>query len=174
MSGAGWETIKWRSVSAIHIDFFGYTQTNNHASVIQRQSYLLHHTSLTPAAAYDKARRELYRLRHYRETETRVAREEAMATGAYFGPGPLEIGMMLEDKAYADWKRWAQRETDALKALQSSAYQGAEAEENEISEVEADGELQSGEEKAVLEEVGKSVPNSRRGQEALGGQVARP
>lgn len=134
-------------------------------SVIQRQNYLLR-TGLRPAAAYDQARKELYRQRHAKETETRVAREEALATGAYFGPGPLQIGMKLEDHAYEDWKRWAEKEIQALKQLQGSAYTGTE---NEAAELE----IQEPEQEE-LQEVSSQVPGTRAGQAALGGAAVHP
>ena len=87
------------------------------------------HNALSPAAAYDLARKEFYRLRHSREIEARVAREEALSTGAFFGPGPNEIGMKLEDKEYEAWKAWAAKEIERMKQLQGSAYTGMENEE---------------------------------------------
>ena len=75
--------------------------------------------------------------------------------------------MQLEDKAYEDWKRWAEKETDALRQLQSSAYAGAESEEAEPGELE-------GEEPPEIEAVEESVPATKRGQGALGGQAVHP
>lgn len=63
--------------------------------------------NLSKSAAYDKARREFYRLRLQEDIERRVAAEEAQATGATFGPSVLEIGMGLEDAHYNRWKEWA-------------------------------------------------------------------
>lgn len=98
--------------------------------------------------------------------EARVAREEAQATGAYFGLGPLEVGDLLEDKAFEDWKQWAIKQTQELKAMQSSAYTGAEGgAELQLEEPEAD---------AALQEVSNSVPASRAGQTARGGAPVRP
>lgn len=128
--------------------------------VIQRQRYLMHNQSLSEPAAYDQARKELYRFRHAKEVQQRVAREEAMATGAYFGLGPLQVGMKIEDKMYDGWKEWAQKEITAQKALAGSAYTGNE-EENAL-------EIESGEGSA-LDEVAGSVPATRSGQTALGG-----
>lgn len=70
--------------------------------------------------------------------------------------------MMLEDKAYEDWKRWAEKETDAFKQLQSSAYSAAESEESEVQEEGGEGD-------AALEAVGESIPGTKRGQTAMGG-----
>lgn len=80
--------------------------------------------------------------------------------------------MMLEDKSYENWKRWAERETDALKQLQSSAYSVAESEEmepkTEMGEVE--GEEAEGEREVLAD----SVPGTKRGVEALGGAGVHP
>jgi small subunit ribosomal protein S23 len=88
---------------------------------------------LSQTVAYDQARGEYYRYRLAREVEDRVAREEALATGAFFGPGPLEIGMQLEDGYYENWKEWAIKEAQALKQLSQSAYSGTDEEEAETS-----------------------------------------
>ncbi|KAK5116727.1 hypothetical protein LTR62_007401 [Meristemomyces frigidus] len=133
----------------------------NGEAVIQRQKHLIR-TGVPTSTAYDTARRELYTLRHAQETELRVAREEALSTGAFFGPGPNEIGMQLEDKQYENWRAWAVKEIAALKQLQGSAYTGME--------VEAAGDG-SAEGQAEVEAVGDSVPASKRGQEARGGSA---
>ena len=132
--------------------------------MIQRQNHLLHHTPLPPAAAYDKARQELYRARHAREIERRVAREEALSTGAFFGAGPLEIGMRLEDGAYEHWRAWAKREIEAQRQLQGSAYTGTE---NEEAEAEAAGREEVGESESV-------AGVDSRGQRAEGGAAVQP
>ncbi|KAK3673845.1 mitochondrial ribosomal small subunit component [Recurvomyces mirabilis] len=134
----------------------------NGEAVIQRQS-ALQRTGVPRSTAYDIARHELYRLRHSQETEVRVAREEALATGAFFGPGPNEIGMKLEDKQYENWRRWAEKEIAGIKQLQGSAYTGQEAEAGAAG---GDG---SPEGRAEVEVVSQSVPGKRGGQEAKGG-----
>lgn len=121
---------------------------------------------MRPAAAYDQARKELYRQRHAKETEARVAREEAQATGAYFGPGPLQIGMQLEDQAYEGWKVWAEKETVAFRHLQGSAYSGTETES-------ADLEIQESEQEE-LQEVSSQIPATKAGQTAQGGAAIHP
>lgn len=135
-------------------------------SVVQRQAYLMS-TGLAEQSAYDIARKEFYRFRHHQEIETRVAREEALATGGFFGPGPVEIGMKLEDKAYDDWHAWAEQEIIAQKQQSSSAYTGTEAENAESS---ADTLGPNGED---LEMVADSIPGSKAGQAALGGAPIR-
>ncbi|KAK5171103.1 mitochondrial ribosomal small subunit component [Saxophila tyrrhenica] len=142
----------------------------NGEAVIQRQQWLLTHTPLSSAAAYDQARKELYRVRHFQETEQRVAREEAQSVGAFFGLGPLEIGMQLEDKAYEDWKEWAIRETAALKQIQGSAYTGVGTEEAEDEMTPELGEGSAEE----LEVVKESIPSTQRGQRARGDAAIHP
>ena len=142
------------------------TQANrplNGESVVQRQSWLMRKGGLTEAAAYDKARKELYRTRHAREVETRIAKEEARAYGAFFGKGPLEVGMDLEDVQYANWVEWAKKENQILQAQQSNAYTGDEAENSAV---------ETGQEE--LDEVSDQVPASRAGQTALGGAAIHP
>lgn len=145
----------------------GYNNTDESDAnrVVQRQQWLMHNEALSEAAAYDKARKELYRARHAREIEQRVAREEALATGAYFGPGPLQIGMKIEDQMYESWREWAQKEIIAQKALAGSAYTGMQQ--------EADLDVEAGEGSA-LDEVQGSVPGTRGGQTALGGAAVHP
>lgn len=131
--------------------------------VIQRWQWLLLHTAMSNAAAYDMARKELYRFRHQKEVEARVAREESLAVGAYFGLGPLEVGEHLEDKAYENWKEWAVKETLAIRALGDSSYtgteDGAELAVNEPNSVGVAG----------LQELAANVPGSQAGQTAQGG-----
>lgn len=120
----------------------------------------MHKESLSEPAAYDQARKELYRIRHAREIEQRVAREEALSTGAYFGLGPLQTGMKIEDGMYEQWREWAQKEIQAQKALAVSAYTGGE----EVEGLEVEGG-----EGSALDEVAGSVPGTKSGQTALGG-----
>ena len=134
------------------------------SSVIRRQHHLLHTSGHSPASAYDIARKEFYRHRHYTETEVAVAREEALSTGAYFGKGALEVGMELEDAQFDRWAEWAVKESEAARQLAGSAYTGQEAQETALT----DGGV------GELEEVSQSVPGSKRGQEARGGVVAHP
>jgi len=77
---------------------------------------------MTRNQAYDVARKEFYALRHEEEVERRVAKEEAMWTGAYFGKSVLEIGMQLEDQVYDGWKEWATAEIEAAERNRDAAY----------------------------------------------------
>ncbi|TVY49994.1 37S ribosomal protein S25, mitochondrial [Lachnellula occidentalis] len=91
-------------------------------SVVQRQLWLIQNNGLPKNAAYDVARKEFYALRHEQEVERRVAKEEAMWTGAYFGKSMLEIGMQLEDKVYEGWRVWARTEIEAADRDRDAAY----------------------------------------------------
>jgi small subunit ribosomal protein S23 len=77
---------------------------------------------MTSTKAYDIARGEFYALRHEEDVERRVAKEEALSTGAYFGKSILEIGMELEDQSYEEWKRWAMKEVQLLNQQRDAAY----------------------------------------------------
>ena len=59
--------------------------------------------------AYDRARREFYELRTREDIERYVAKEEAWATGAYFGKSTIQIGAELEDAAFERWRDWLDR-----------------------------------------------------------------
>ncbi|KAM0711484.1 hypothetical protein Q7P35_000850 [Cladosporium inversicolor] len=142
------------------------TQANrplNGESVVQRQSWLMRNGGLTEAAAYDKARKELYKTRHAREIESRIAKEEARAYGAFFGKSALEVGMDLEDVQYANWVEWAKKENMMLQNQKSNAYTGDEAEQSAA---------ETGQEE--LDEVSDQVPASRAGQTAQGGAAIHP
>ena len=76
------------------------------------------------AQAYDVARKEFYDLRQEEEVERRVAKEEALSVGAYFGKSVLEVGMELEDKTYESWKEWATKEVEAIERQRDAAYTG--------------------------------------------------
>lgn len=90
-------------------------------SVVQRQLWLLkRNPSMTTSKAYDQARHEFYAIRYQEDVERRVAKEEALATGAHFGKSNLEIGMGLEDKAHEEWKTWAVANALRLEQARSS------------------------------------------------------
>lgn len=90
------------------------------------------------AAAYDMARKEFYAVRRKQEVDQRVAREEALAVGAIFGPSALEFGMHLEDRAWDKFRRNAGKHLDTQESQRISAAQGmggdSEAEEDSTSE----------------------------------------
>jgi len=85
--------------------------------------------------AYDVARKEFYALRHEEEVERRIAKEEALWTGAYFGKGVLEVGMQLEDQVYEGWKAWATKEVEMKERNRQAAYTSV-ADAEEVDEVE--------------------------------------
>lgn len=75
--------------------------------------------------SYDQARKELYLVRHDHEIELRVAREEALAMGAYFGKTTQEVGMELENRTFDHWRKWAEEEAVVLEQSRASAYGGS-------------------------------------------------
>ena len=79
---------------------------------------------MTTARAYDQARREFYAERLQEDIERRIAKEEAQATGAYFGMSMLQIGMGLEDKEHERWKQWASEQATAQEQARAGAYTG--------------------------------------------------
>lgn len=88
-------------------------------SVVRRQMHLM--KTMSKAKAYDQARKEFYRQRLQEDVERRVAKEEAMATGAYFGKTMMQIGTEMEDRAYERWKTWAQANTVELAQKRAGA-----------------------------------------------------
>jgi len=116
-------------------------------SVVQRQIWLMENEGLDEAQSYDKARKEFYFYRHQEDVERRVAKEEALATGAYFGKGPIEIGMELENRQWEDWKAWALKEMEKEKQQAGAAYGGTDNEEVDLT---------AGEQEANLEESGSN------------------
>ncbi len=138
----------------------------NISSVIQRQMRLMHdEPSISPAQAYDQARKEFYELRLQEDVERRVAKEEAEATGTYFGKSMLEIGMELEDKVFEEWKEWAAGEVLLMEQKQAAMYTGLD---NESMATSPD-DLETA---TAIEEVVDSIP--AKGQESFGGAPFRP
>jgi small subunit ribosomal protein S23 len=77
---------------------------------------------MTKDQAYDKARKEFYRLRQYEEIESRIAQEEARMVGAYFGKTRLQVAMQIEDKEFERWKSWAGDQIAKIEVERSQAY----------------------------------------------------
>lgn len=137
------------------------------SSVVQRQLWLRHNVpNISSAKAYDQARKEFYELRLQEDIERRVAKEEAMSTGAYFGPSALDVGMELEDKEYEHWKAWAQKEVELLDQRNAAMQSGVV--QNEDMALEANEK----EHDAALEEVSDQIPAQGHG--ALGGAMIHP
>lgn len=86
---------------------------------------------MTKTHAYDIARKEYYFHRHLEDVERRVAKEEAMHVGAWFGPGPLEISMQLENKIFNNWKTWALEQVEIENQRSASQYTGTDLDEPE-------------------------------------------
>lgn len=94
------------------------------ASVVQRQMWLMKNKGFSKARAYDEARKEFYKHRHLQDVRRRIAKEEALHVGAYFGKGPLEIGMALEDKAFESWKEWAGKMIEDEQQMRAQLFSG--------------------------------------------------
>jgi len=138
----------------------------NGESVVQRQIWLMENIpKMSKAGAYDQARREFYEERLQEDVERRVAKEEALATGAYFGKSMLEVGMELESREYERWREWATQQVIEAKQRQASMYTSVDSASAAISA--DDPETIAG-----LEEFGESIP--AQGQESLGGMPVRP
>ncbi|KAF2280586.1 mitochondrial ribosomal protein [Westerdykella ornata] len=106
-------------------------------SVVQRQMWLMKHKAYPKALAYDTARREFYKHRHLEDVRRRIAKEEALHVGAYFGKGPLEIGMELEDKSFENWKQWAAQQIEDEQQMRAQLFSGpVNPEESAPPEVE--------------------------------------
>lgn len=106
----------------------------NDNSVIQRQLWLLrNHPELTRAQVYDQARKEFYELRLQEEVRRQVAKEEAMATGAYFGKSLLEIGMEFEEKEYERWRFWAEQKAALLEQSKAAGSMAITDDDTSVS-----------------------------------------
>jgi small subunit ribosomal protein S23 len=90
--------------------------------------WLMKHKNLSKPSAYDAARREFYAHRHLSEIRSRIAKEEAQHVGAYFGKGPLEIGMELEDRTWENWKRWAAVQIEDEQSMRAQMFSGQQEE----------------------------------------------
>ncbi|KAF1849752.1 37S ribosomal protein Rsm25 [Cucurbitaria berberidis CBS 394.84] len=136
-------------------------------SVVQRQMWLMKHRSLSKASAYDQARREFYSHRHLSEIRSRIAKEEALHVGAYFGKGPLEIGMQLEDQSWENWKRWAASQIENEQAMRAQMFSGQQDDGSST-------EMSSAEYETAIDELGSqgSAPNTPQGQAPKGGAPA--
>ncbi|KAJ2983644.1 hypothetical protein NUW58_g6216 [Xylaria curta] len=104
--------------------------------VVQRQLWMMHNVEgMTKEKAYDIVRREFYALRQMEDVERRIAKEEAMKVGAYFGKTTMQVSMELEDQQYENWKKWAAKQIQGVQAEQDAAYTNFGATE----EADADG-----------------------------------
>ena len=121
-------------------------------------------SGLSKANAYDRARKEFYYLRLQEDTERRVAKEEALYTGAQFGPSAMDIGRQLEDQEYERWKVWAQKQVEEQQQRQAAMYTGTDT--GDMADAEPAEEI------AALEEISNSIP--AQGQTAEGGATVRP
>ena len=116
------------------------------------------HKGLSKPRAYDEARREFYRHRHLEEIRRRIAKEEALHVGAYFGKGPLEIGMELEDKAFENWKTWAAQQIEDEQQMRAQLFSGPQNTEDEESGDTTEEALL---EEPLAEEIGRASCRER-------------
>ncbi|TRX94567.1 hypothetical protein FHL15_004519 [Xylaria flabelliformis] len=120
-------------------------------SVVQRQLWMMHNVEgMTEEKAYDIVRREFYALRHEEDVERRIAKEEAMKVGAYFGMSSMQVGMELEDQQYESWKKWAGKQISSVQAEKDAAYTNFGATE----EADMDSE-------AIAEDMAEEVPEQK-------------
>ena len=139
---------------------------SNCKSVVQRQMWLQDNVpSMSPAKAYDQARKEFYKLRLQEDVQRMVAQEEALATGAYFHKSTLEVGMELEDKQFEEWKAWAIKEIQLADQRRNAMYTGQETQA--VDAPAGDSETEAG-----IEEVSDALP--AQGQSAQGGVRMMP
>ena len=129
--------------------------------------WLMKHASLSKASAYDLARREFYRHRHLSEIRSLIAKEDAHNVAAYFGKGPLEIGMELEDRQWENWKAWATKQIEDESAMRAQMFSGQQDEG-------ASAEMSSNEYDQAIEELQPVAPNNPQGQRPMGGVAAHP
>ncbi|KAI1741002.1 mitochondrial ribosomal protein S25 [Xylaria scruposa] len=121
-------------------------------SVVQRQLWMMHNVEgMTEEKAYDTVRREFYALRHEEDVERRIAKEEAMKVGAYFGMSSTQVSMELEDQQYESWKKWASKQISNVEAEKDAAYTNFGAAE------EADMDSSD----TMAEEIVEEVPEQR-------------
>lgn len=148
------------------MDVVSHLTRADNLSVVQRQLWLLQNNpSMTRPQAYDQARKEFYDLRLQQDVERRVAKEEALATGAQFGKSVNEIGMELEDIEYEKWKAWAAKEAETINRKNAAMYTGFDNEDMAVDPNSKETEL-------ALEEVSDSIP--AQGKDAVGGAIVRP
>lgn len=124
--------------------------------------WLMKHRSLSKASAYDIARREFYQHRHLAEVRQRIAKEEALHVGAYFGKGPLEIGMELEDRAWENWKAWAAKQIEDEQSVRAQMFSGPQ------NEGDAETDMTAAEYDDAVKELGTAAFSTPQGQPSLG------
>ena len=131
--------------------------------------WLMKHASLSKASAYDQARREFYQHRHLSEIRQRIAKEEALHVGAYFGKGPLEIGMELEDRTWENWKAWATKQIEDEQSMRAQMFSGQQEEG-----LGAGADMSNAEYDQAVDELQPVVQNNPQGQRPMGGVAAHP
>lgn len=112
--------------------------------------WLMKHRAMSKPMAYDVARREFYFHRHREDIRRRVAKEEALHVGAYFGKGPLEISMELEDSIWENWKSWARGQIDDEEAARAQMFSGAPSDPTNSENAEFEAALEEVQASSVL------------------------
>ena len=97
-----------------------------------------HVPALSRAEAYDQARKEFYAVRYEEDVQRRVAKEEALSTGAYFGMSYLDVGMQLEDQQWEQWKASALGESAVQEQKRLANYTGLADDEAEVGAADDD------------------------------------
>lgn len=100
--------------------------------------WLMQNENMPETKAYDITRHEFYRHRQAEEIEKRIAVEEARHVGAYFGKSRIDVGHILENREFENWKIWAGKETEKLESRRNSEIESFGAEDDEDVDVEAD------------------------------------
>ncbi|KAK9468186.1 mitochondrial ribosomal protein S25 [Lipomyces arxii] len=76
-------------------------------SVVQRTMWIAENEGLDKMEAYNKARKEFYKIRSKEAIENQTLVEEAKMVGGAFAKSHIEKGIELEKKALNRWKRAA-------------------------------------------------------------------
>lgn len=82
---------------------------------------------MTRSRAYDESRKKFYKLRHFEDVERRIAKEEALHSGAYFGLGPNAVSEKLENAKFEKWKVWATERATLRDQQRMAGYSGADS-----------------------------------------------
>ena len=73
-----------------------------------------------------------------------VAKEEAMATGAYFGKSLIQIGVDFEDKQFMRWTSWAEQRSKILEQRRAAGHSASTDDLiDSTSEPEPEAELEN-------------------------------
>ena len=88
-------------------------------SVVQYQLWLMNCQHLPERTAYQMATQKFYSVRIGQDIDRRIAKEEQEAFGLEFFPGPVDVGVELEQKQIADWREKAAKQVEQRTAATS-------------------------------------------------------